>query len=154
MNKVANFLLQLKKIPKKSSLENFNYDKTRSILIFTNENLPIKKDPFLSNATILFNSDTNDLPNNYSILIDKADFSYLGKVKSGNIKEILEKNYDLFIDINTENSAFIKYIYEIINADFKVSFRQADWVDFQISNENKSATEYMEYVKQILSNFN
>ncbi len=149
MNKVANFLLDWSKKKEKNSSP-FRYKDIKNVLVLSDNPLP---PTFINNfpeVHFLFYSKTNDIPKGYQEITDK-DLNFLGKIKDENIKDALEKNYDLFIDFHTENNAFLQYLYRRVNANCKISYKDEKWVDIKVQKENPNS--YLENIIKVIQKF-
>ncbi len=147
MNKIAIFLRDFNK-KKTINSDPFNLKQIRSTLVFTNHNIPLDAMQNLGKVTVLFYSEDKDVPRTF-IPTAKEDFSWLGKCKNPQIKDILEDHYDLFIDFHDEENKFTHYIYGLFDASAKISFSPKKWADLVIL-QSKNAEDYFQKIHQMI----
>ncbi len=152
MNKIANFLLERSK--KKSKLSPSLQSKNiKNVLVLTDKAVPPYLINYFPKVDLLFYSENKSIPKGNYQSINKTDFNWYGKIKEDKLKELLEKNYDLFIDFNSENNSFLNYLYRLIKADYKLSFKTENWADIILNNEFKNSEQYSKQITEVLKKF-
>ncbi len=78
------------------------------------------------------------------------DFNWRGKATTDAISKFIDKKFNIFIDLTTENTYAFDYIASLSKADFRVGKFREDKMpyDFMIDIKNDKSTDY--FIKQIL----
>lgn len=114
-------------------------------------NIPVK-----NFKIITFTESNNELANQENGHFTNKDFNWLGNLNSLVLKDLLAKNYDLFIGYYSKKNPYLDYLSSIVNACLKVSFEGVDQRIFDIIFKTNSTnytvfeTELKRYI-QILS---
>ena len=142
--------------------------KIKTVVILNNPNsgLDIKKLKLLENALKLDNSDFNiftvkEKKDNFNslhgLIADISDLNFLGNIKNKQIKEFLDKKYDLLIDFTALEKPLEKYFSLMISAGFRVGYKTEDLLyNLMIDVRNKDIptfikemTYYLKLLKMI-----
>ncbi len=146
MNKFAIFLWDLTHKNTNNS-EPLQFNNIQKVLILTSEKLSEKELSSFPYTTFLFISN-NDLPKGYQ-LVNEHSFNWLGKNKDPNLQEILEKNYDLFINYKVEQNPLTSYLYRLIHSKVTLSDSAINRADVIINN-TKNQEEFLHKMNQTI----
>ncbi len=152
MNKSANFLLKFF-TKKRKNREAFRFSELQNVLLLSDESISKDLIRQYPNVTLLFYSEKRSIPKGFEIL-DPNDISFFGKIKNEKLQEILDKNYDLFINNLSEESSFLDYIYSHINAKLMVNDKENRWTDLIVEKPNHNSQYYFTNIYKIIQKIN
>ncbi len=153
---------KIQKLLKKKSDKNPVTSKIKSIVILNNPNsgLDIKKLKFMENALGLDSSDFNiftvkEKKDNFNslhgLIADASDLNIFGNIKNKQIKEFLNKKYDLLIDFTSLEKPLEKYFSLMIPAGFRVGYKTDDQIyDLMIEVKNKDIPVFIKEMSYYL----
>ncbi len=74
----------------------------------------------------------------------EKDFSWNGSIKSTDLTQFLDQNFDMLIDYTKANTVFKKHIVAKSKASFKVGYTEVDdrLYDFMIAVENEEIISF------------
>lgn len=110
------------------------------------------------NFSILTYKNSTDGYNEFrGVIVNEKDFSWNGKLKSKEVKEFLEKPFDMLIDYTKSTTILSKYLAVKSKAKFKVGFANIDKrvynfmiaVDKDINLFNKELIKYLNIFKKL-----
>ena len=79
------------------------------------------------NFSVLTCKKTNDSYNEFrGVIIKDSDFSWNGSLKSNEIKDFLDKSFDMLIDFTNNTEAYNNFLVAKSKAKFKVGFANED----------------------------
>jgi len=157
MNKFEQFLsiFNQKKEKSKKSFH-FSIDKKivfildSEMFISSNEINTLRKVFSKSNFYfwILLDHESNSLTNTY--YFHKKYFNLFGKLKKAVLQEVIDDQYDILIDLSLQKGNLFNKLYEICNADLKISFSNDVVADLNIIQSTFNSEEYIKEIIRIL----
>ena len=105
-----------------------------------------------SNFLVLTCKKTNDSYNEFrGVILKESDFSWNGAIKTNEIKEFLEKPFDMLIDFTNNTEVYNNYLVAKSKAKFKVGYAQNDERLYDLMIEANSSklfiAELIKYLK-------
>ncbi|MCF6279405.1 MAG: hypothetical protein L3J14_03575 [Flavobacteriaceae bacterium] len=136
----------------------FSNKKINSVLIFIDEDTTINRNQFFAKELEISVSEVKTINCIKSIskelgseiFLTEKDFSWLGKIKNEQIQSITKYEFDLLINLTTDN-LLSDYLIVLSKAKFKAGFSNADkrLYDFMIDTDEVSvfSKELKKYLK-------